>query len=371
MIPETKNIDPARILIIRTSSIGDVVLATAALQYAREWSQRTGRSIEMHWAAREPALGLLREACPDLACHEIDDLLKNHTAILPGPVLACVDLQGNLRSRRLARRIATHHKAIVTRAGKRYLARALLVAISRILGRSAPSLAMHRTLLRVQPPVPQYKLAVDAMARALGENADALKLARPRLAGEQPDPRLDPRLDPSIKWLAVAPGASHPSKKAPAKVFERVLGAFSGRIDPAFTPGIVLLGDKREQSDCQELERRLKANQWEGPVLNLAGSTTLAGTVSILASCEAILCNDSSLGHISEALGKPSMVLFGPTSEAFGFAPQLPESKAFSASLGCRPCSKHGKPECRYQDLACFEGIDVRAAGDALGRIFS
>ena len=366
MIPESKKTDPARILIIRTSSIGDVVLATAALEYIREWSQRTGRAVEMHWAAREPALGLLREACPDLKCHEIEDLIKNHTDTLPGPLMACVDLQGNLRSRKLARRVARHHQVVVTRASKRYLARGLLVAASRIFGRSGPSLALQRALLRLQPPVPQYNLAVNAMARALGENDEAIRLARPRLAVGQ----ADPRIDPSIKWLAVAPGASHPSKKAPARVFERVLGAFSGKINPESPTGIVILGDQRERPDCEELERRLKANQWEGPVLNLAGSTTIAGTVSVLASCQAVLCNDSSLGHISESLGKPSVVLFGPTIEAFGFAPQLPASKAFSAALGCRPCSKHGKSECRYGDLACFEGIDTRAAGDTLGGIF-
>lgn len=354
-------------LIIRTSSIGDVVLATAASEYAREWGQRNGRPVEVHWAAREPALGLIREACPGIVCHSIDDLIKNHTEILPGPLLACVDLQGNLRSRRLARLLHRHHQATVTRAGKRYLARSLLVAVARIFGRSRASSGLQRSLQRLLPPVPQFKLAVDAMARALGEDSALIDAARPRLEAKQPDPRLDL----SVKWLAVAPGASHPSKKAPPQVFERVLGTFSGKFDPEAMPGIVLLGDKREHPDCAELERRLKANQWEGPVINLAGSTTLAGTVSILASCDAVLCNDSSLGHISESLGKPSVVLFGPTSEAFGFAPQLANSRAFSAPLGCRPCSKHGKPACRYGDMACFAGIDTRAAGETLGRIFS
>jgi hypothetical protein len=50
-------------------------------------------------------------------------------------------------------------------------------------------------------------------------------------------------------------------------------------------------------------------------------------------------------------------VLFGPTVEAFGFAPRMRESRAFSLLLGCRPCSKHGKVACRYGDRLCFVGL--------------
>ena len=205
-----------------------------------------------------------------------------------------------------------------------------------------------------------------AMAQALGENSEALNQATPKLD----TPIFDQRLDPEIPWLAIAPGASHPAKKAPVQVFEQVMGALAGKIPADSRIGIVLLGDPRERIDCDELERRLTANQWDGPVLNLAGSTKLHDTVAILAGCRAILSNDSSLAHIAEALGKPSFMLFGPTTEAFGFAPHLMASRAFSAPLGCRPCSKHGKGQCRYGDHACFRGINARDAANALAGVF-
>ena len=103
------------------------------------------------------------------------------------------------------------------------------------------------------------------------------------------------------------------------------------------------------------------------PVLNLAGKLTLWESSLAIKESAIILSNDSSLCHIGEAVGTRSAVLFGPTVESFGFAPRHPESQAFSAPLGCRPCSKHGKAECRYGDKLCFSLIP---AAEVAGFIF-
>jgi ADP-heptose:LPS heptosyltransferase len=294
---------------------------------------------------------------------------------LPAEIDACVDLQGNLRSRRLASHIRRWHGATISRPDKKYAMRTLLVvsarlfgrAFERTFGRGGLGLMCQKTLGKFSPPVPQYQLAALAMARALGEKSGTAIQIKPTLKAPEPDARLDR----NMTWLAIAPGASYPAKKAPAQVFEQVLGRCVGKLPPEIQIGIVLLGDQRERTDCDELERRLSAQQWDGPVLNLAGSTTLTETVAVLAGCRAILSNDSSLAHIAESLGKSAFMLFGPTTEAFGFAPHLPQSRAFSASLGCRPCSKHGKTPCRYKDHACFRTIDTRSAGDALAEVFA
>ncbi len=292
-------------------------------------------------------------------------------SVLPPEIDACIDLQSNLRSRRLACQIRRWHGATITRPNKRYAIRTLLVASARVFGRAFGSrnlaLMCQNVFGKFCPPIPQYQLAALAMAKALGEKTGAAIQVKPTLKAPEPDAKLDR----NITWLAIAPGASYPAKKAPAQVFEQIMGRCAGKLPPGKQIGIVLLGDQRERVDCDEIERRLSANQWEGPVLNLAGSTTLTETVAVLAGCRAILSNDSSLAHIAESLGKFSFMLFGPTTESFGFAPHLPQSRAFSASLGCRPCSKHGKAPCRYKDHACFRAIDTRSAGDALAEVFS
>ena len=373
-----------------------MVLATAAVAYARAWGRRRNQTLTVHWIGRDPALSLIRACCPDVVCHTIDSVLDQGSGALPPRIDICVDLQSNLRSRRLAWRLARRHGAVVTRPSKRYLARSLLVLAARLLGRSRLSLAVHEGLTQKQSGAPQYRLAAQAMARALQKldgpspsklaspsETKLLADARPELVPPAPDPRLNDAT--TTIWLAVAPGASHPTKKAPVTIFEEILILLAEK-NPAYSPNvnstaltststrsiaIVLLGDSREHADCLNLERRLTALPWPGPVLNLAGNTTLPETVAILAGCRAILSNDSSLAHIAEALGKPAFTLFGPTDEAFGFAPHLPTSRACSVALGCRPCSKHGKAPCRFDDQACFRLIDTRSTGLALKKVLS
>ena len=67
---------------------------------------------------------------------------------------------------------------------------------------------------------------------------------------------------------------------------------------------------------------------------------------------------------MAEAVGVDAAVLFGPTIEAFGFGARRETSKVFSVPLGCRPCSKHGKKPCRFEDKQCFYEIDRREVTD-------
>src|SRR5690606_38416017 len=77
------------------------------------------------------------------------------------------------------------------------------------------------------------------------------------------------------------------------------------------------------------------------------------------------------LGHIAESVDTPTAILFGPTIESFGFAPRMKKSRAFSASTGCRPCSKHGKVDCRFGDKLCFLSIPAGDVADHLAQLLS
>ena len=106
-------------------------------------------------------------------------------------------------------------------------------------------------------------------------------------------------------------------------------------------------------------------------MLNFVGQTSIMETAHILSQCNVLLSNDSSLAHLSEAVDTPTAVLFGPTIESFGFAPRMEISQAFSANLGCRPCSKHGKVACRYQDKACFTSINTASVATHLSHFLA
>jgi ADP-heptose:LPS heptosyltransferase len=160
----------------------------------------------------------------------------------------------------------------------------------------------------------------------------------------------------------VAPGAAHPTKQAPFQLFVDILTRLKQKLDGPFAAklGLVFLGDEKDRPFTREILDHLnKSEQWQGPILNLAGRASLPEAALALREASALLSNDSSLGHIAEAVETPTAILFGPTIESFGFAPRMRQSKAFSVLLGCRPCSKHGKIECRFHDKLCFAGMPV------------
>jgi ADP-heptose:LPS heptosyltransferase len=139
--------------------------------------------------------------------------------------------------------------------------------------------------------------------------------------------------------------------------------------DRAGSARLVFFGDDQDRQAALKLADSLN---WSGPVLNLAGRLSLWETAVALRETSSLLSNDSSLGHIAEAVDTPTGILFGPTIESFGFAPRMRQSRAFSTLLGCRPCSKHGKITCRYGDKLCFTSLRAEdVAGHLVGQLTS
>jgi len=70
---------------------------------------------------------------------------------------------------------------------------------------------------------------------------------------------------------------------------------------------------------------------------NLCGKTTLAEAASIIACAKAVVAIDNGLAHVAAALGVPTVVMFGATSEIKN-APRGPKVKILTRDINCRPC---------------------------------
>ena len=73
------------------------------------------------------------------------------------------------------------------------------------------------------------------------------------------------------------------------------------------------------------------------------GSAALA---ALLKRARVVVANDSGPAHLAAAVGTPVVALFGPTHEAFGFAPRGGRVRVISRDLPCRPCTVHGGVRC-------------------------
>ncbi len=362
MLTPSASAPTLRVAIYRTSSFGDVVLATACLDLL----ERLPVPTEITWVGRGAGLELVSNSWPTVKALNVPksasvlDLQKTVEALAGNHLF--IDLQCNLRSRWLARQLKSAHGVPYFSADKAQLARSRLIVAARVRGRRRPLPEAARAA-----PRQQFEMMCDALRRGLRhhlpvEMRDGIDATvRPRL------PIPDSYDQPWRKelrfgtWLAVAPGAAHPTKQAPIELMQEVLERVKSgsQAQPASLPGpvgLVFFGDNHDRQVALKLLERIN---WHGPVLNLAGRLSLWETGVALRETACLLSNDSSLGHIAEAVDTPVAILFGPTVEAFGFAPRMRLSKPFSTPLGCRPCSKHGKVPCRFGDKLCFSGINL------------
>jgi ADP-heptose:LPS heptosyltransferase len=248
-----------------------------------------------------------------------------------------------------------------------------LIAAARVRGRRNPLPEKSSSA-----QVLQYEMMLEALKKGLRQHLP-IEL-QDELVTANPFPKIPIKSSPDSTstswqkelrfgtWLAIAPGASTPTKKAPSTTFLSTIQKIKKQITDSDNPefkslGLVMLGD---ESDIQATRSILDSLNWQDPVLNLSGKLSLWESALALKEATCLLSNDSSLGHIAEAVGTPSAILFGPTIESFGFTPRLPKSRAFSIPLGCRPCSKHGKANCRFGDHLCFHSLPIDSIADHL-----
>jgi heptosyltransferase-2 len=77
----------------------------------------------------------------------------------------------------------------------------------------------------------------------------------------------------------------------------------------------------------------------------------------LMSECDLIVTNDSGLMHLAVALSVPVVAIFGPTNPLLGFSPLGEKDKVICDNIDCSPCSLHGEKKCRMPRKYCFENI--------------
>jgi heptosyltransferase II len=163
---------------------------------------------------------------------------------------------------------------------------------------------------------------------------------------------------PSNPYVCIFPGASSFTKSWPKESFSKLIDF----ILKETTLKVVLCGGNTEVSIGSYLCFGRNPNRLE----NKVGQLDLKETLQLLAGSAGFVSNDSFPGHAAKEFGKPGVVIFGPTSPAFGFAPDSTKVATLWSGIGCSPCSRHGKADCRFRDLACLTSILPEEVFDVL-----
>lgn len=158
------------------------------------------------------------------------------------------------------------------------------------------------------------------------------------------------------KFLAIVLGGQYFTKRAPASKLVELL-KYS-------TYPLVLLGGKEDLEQANILESLLS----EKVIINAAGLLSINQSALVLKLSYKVVSNDTGLMHIAAAFDKPILSFWGNTIPEFGMYPYFPinsDSEKLShilevENLDCRPCSKIGFDACPKGHFNCMNKIDFK-----------
>jgi heptosyltransferase-2 len=321
------------ILLLRLSSLGDILLLTPALRGLRA-AQPQAR-IDLLTSARfaellqgNPHLTNLI-LCPD---HPDPSALQKLVADLRGRYDVVVDLHTNLRSFYLRRRLQARK---ILKYKKRRLARWLLVRLKWNLYHG--DFSIPQAYLRALQP-----WGAQDDGRGLEWPAAKAKLPEfMRLAGLARIPAPRP--------IALCPGASHFTKRWPETRWRELVRRLL-----EIEPTLWVFGDK-EDSLIGELLFKTHPER----IVNFCGRLTLAPAGAGLSLCRIAITHDAGPAHMAAAVGIPVLAIFGSTVPQFGFRPFRVPHRIAEIDLFCRPCSHLGFASCPLGHFRCMKDLAV------------
>jgi heptosyltransferase I len=155
-------------------------------------------------------------------------------------------------------------------------------------------------------------------------------------------------------WIAMNIGARWTTKRWPPTAFAAVLDQLhDSQRDP-----VVIIGSSDERLYTNQL-RALTAS----PFIDLCGEIPLGCLPALLSTASVMVTNDSGPMHIASALGVPVVAIFGPTS-AIRTGPYGDGHHVLTAQVPCRPCFSR---VCRHvPELECLHLITPTQVVDAI-----
>ncbi len=321
-----------RLLIIRFSSLGDIVLTepiVRALRHAYPQAELhfLTKLQHQHLLALVPGLDRIHTWRPESA----DALLSDLKSLRFDSI---IDLHNNLRSHYVTRTLGVP----AHRTRKEWFRRVAAVRL-KSLGRT-PAHAVERyaaalTSLHLSlPDPPSPRLTVPP------ENEDwwAREQVSRNLTG---------------KYMIFAAGAAHATKQAPPELWQKIHASMVRDSDRK----LILLGAPSERM----LLDSLAASFGTAAVIT---EPHICNAAAVLRSAEFVISNDSGIAHLAAALDTPTLSLFGPTHPILGFAPLGNFADHYTVNEYCSPCSLHGKRPCHRDEKFCFNRMTDNAICD-------
>ncbi|MCE3279813.1 MAG: glycosyl transferase [Bacteroidetes bacterium] len=312
-----------KILIIRFSSIGDIVLTTPVIRCVKQQVE----NCEIHYLTKRSFKSILEHNPYITKLHLIEkdvneiieDLKKENFDHI-------IDLHNNLRSLHVKLKLRKPATAFKKMNFKKWL----------IVRFKARSIFLPHIVERYLDAA--KKLNVKNDHKGLDyfiPHTDEITLSTLPLSHQE-------------GYIAFVIGAKHYTKQLPT---EKIISICKKLNSP-----IVLLGGKEDADRAITIQNAVGEN-----IFNACGKFNLNQSASFVKQSVKVISHDTGLMHIAAAFNKEIISVWGNTVPAFGFTPYLPskESKIVEVKdLPCRPCSKIGYDKCPQGHFKCMRDID-------------
>lgn len=324
-----------KFLIIRFSSIGDIVLTTPVIRNLK--SQIEG--AEIHYLIKKSFLSVLQDNPYIHKIHLYDNNLQEIIKDLKRIDFDfIIDLHNNLRSSRIK------------------------LALNKV-SYSFPKLNIEKWLL--------VNLKINKLpdVHIVDRYMSTLSLFNIKNDGRgldffiNADNEMNTRLLPEAfqkGYISVVIGAKHNTKQLPLSMLIELTEKLKFPV--------LLLGGKDDAERGEIISRAIGET-----CINLCGKLSIQQSASYLKQSKMVITHDTGLMHIASAFGKTILSIWGNTIPEFGMYPYMPgdNSEIFEVKIKCRPCSKIGFEKCPLKHFNCMNQIDLDAIATKTKQILS
>ena len=331
-----------KILIIRFSSIGDIVLTTPVIRCVKK--QVPG--AELHFLTKKNFATVLKGNPYIDKLHLLEDSLDATIAALAAESFDWViDLHHNLRTLRIKKALKRPAKSFNKLNVQKWLLTNLKL-----------------NFLPSRHIVDRY---LDTVAH-LGVKNDNMGLDYFIPQTEETKPS-DLPASHQLGYIGLVVGAAHATKRLPLHKLKELVQLIDHPL--------VILGGPEDRSTGEVLAAADPIR-----IYNACGKFSLNESADLVRKAKLIITHDTGLMHIAAAFRKPVLSVWGNTVPAFGMTPYINQPGAPAVlsngislpqggqggtdsvevpGLRCRPCSKIGYDRCPKGHFKCMEQLDL------------
>jgi ADP-heptose:LPS heptosyltransferase len=321
-----------KILIIRFSSIGDIVLTTPVIRSTK----RQIAGAELHFVTKETFRNvLINNPYVDKLHTFRKDISELYETLSAENYDVVIDLHKNLRSYRLRKKLKVRSYSFNKLNVKKYL-------------------AVNFKMLHLLPDMHIVDRYFETLL-PLGVKND----------GQGLEYYLKPEDKVNVsevffngigsKFTALVVGGSYYTKKIPLNKLKEICA--NSKLP------LILLGDYNDKLVADELQKFFPA------VINACGQFSVNESASVIQQAEWVITSDTGLMHIAAAFNKKVLSVWGSTIPEFGMGPYMPhrDNRILEVKgLSCRPCSKLGYAKCPLGHFKCMNEIDFSGISELI-----